>query len=81
MVEDRNVRNKEKKIDTGIVYEMVRDAYRLADKDADTITFVGGDSDYVPPVRGLVDDGCSVHVVFWGMHRKNCKRLHLSSYL
>lgn len=66
VVEDRNVRNKEKKIDTGIVYEMVKDAYKLAEKDGDTITLVGGDSDYVPPVRGLVDDGFLVHVVFWG---------------
>ena len=65
IVEDRNVRNKEKKIDTGIVYEMTRDAYRLADRDKDTITLVGGDGDYVPPVRGLVDDGFTVHVVFW----------------
>ena len=30
VVEDRNVSNKEKKIDTGIVYEMVKDAYQLA---------------------------------------------------
>ena len=66
VVEDRNVRNKEKKIDTGIVYEMVKDAFRLAHKDVDTITLVGGDSDYVPAVRGLVDEGFSVHVVFWG---------------
>ena len=65
VVEDRNVRNKEKKIDTGIVYEMVKDAYRLATKDEDTITLVSGDADYVPPVRGLVEDGFCVHVVFW----------------
>ena len=65
VIEDRNVRNKEKKIDTGIVYAMVKDAYQVADKDDDTITLVGGDSDYVPAVRGLADDGFSVHVVFW----------------
>ena len=64
-IEDRNVQNKEKKIDTGIVTEMVRDAYQIADKDEDTITLVGGDSDYVPPVRSLVEDGFTVHVVFW----------------
>ena len=44
----------------------VKDAYQLADKDEDTITLVGGDGDFVPPVRGLVDEGFCVHVVFWG---------------
>ena len=45
--------------------EMVRDAYLLAEKGEDTITLVGGDGDYVPPVRTLVEDGFTVHVVFW----------------
>lgn len=65
-VEDRNVANKEKKIDTGLVAAMTRDAYTVADKDSDTITLVAGDGDYVPAVQQLVEDGFRVDVVFWG---------------
>jgi len=65
VVEDRNVRNKEKKIDTGIVTAMVRDAYTRADKGEDVITLVAGDGDYVPTVKTLVEDGYEVEVVFW----------------
>ena len=65
VVEDRNVANKEKKIDTGIVAEMMRDAYTIAEKENDTITLVAGDGDYVPAVRPLVDDGFRVEVAFW----------------
>ena len=65
VVEDRNVANKEKKIDTGLVSAMVRDAYRSANPKEDTITLVSGDADYVPPVRQLVEDGFQVDVVFW----------------
>jgi uncharacterized LabA/DUF88 family protein len=66
VVEDRNVQNREKKIDTGIVAAMVRDAYVRADKKNDTFTLVAGDGDYVPAVRQLVEDAYKVEVVFWG---------------
>ena len=65
VVEDRNVANKEKKIDTGIVTHMMKDAYKIADCADDTITLVAGDGDFVPPVRELVEDGFNVEVVFW----------------
>ncbi len=65
IVEDRNVKNKGKKIDTGIVAAMVKDAYTIADKANDTITLVAGDSDFVPSVRMLVEDGFKIDVVFW----------------
>ena len=70
VVEDRNVANKEKKIDTGIVTAMMRDAYKCADKDNDTITLVSGDKDFVPPIRELVKDGFNVEVVFFGDTRR-----------
>jgi uncharacterized LabA/DUF88 family protein len=66
VVEDRNVANREKKLDTGIVAAMMRDAYTRADKDADTLTLVSGDGDFVPAVRQLTEDGFQVEVVFWG---------------
>ncbi|HVM80089.1 MAG TPA: NYN domain-containing protein [Stellaceae bacterium] len=64
-VEDRDIRNKEKRIDTGLVAAMVRDAYTKADKATDVITLVAGDGDYIPAVRQLVEDGFKVEVVFW----------------
>ena len=59
---DRNAANKEKKIDTGIVTEMTRDAYRNAEA-GDVFTLVSGDSDYVPTVQRLIADGFQVDVV------------------
>ncbi len=70
VVEDRNVANKEKKIDTGIVAAMTKDAYTIADRGADTITLVAGDGDFVPSVRQLAEDGFNVAVVFWA-HASN----------
>lgn len=61
---DRNVANKEKKIDTGLVAALTRDAYRNAKQD-DIFTIVSGDNDYVPAVQQLRGDGFQVDVVFW----------------
>ena len=65
IVEDRNIANKEKKIDTGIVAAMIKDAYTIVYKEEDTITLVAGDGDFVPPVGQLVEGGFNVEVVFW----------------
>lgn len=65
VVVNRNFDRGEKKVDTGIVAAMVRDAYTRVDKARDTITLVAGDSDYVPAVELLTDDGFHVEVVFW----------------
>ncbi|HEY0428555.1 MAG TPA: NYN domain-containing protein [Pyrinomonadaceae bacterium] len=65
VVVSRNSANQEKKVDMGIVAAMVRDAYTRADRKKDTITLVAGDSDYVPAVELLTDDGFRVEVVFW----------------
>lgn len=65
VLEDRNIRNKEKKIDTGIVAAMSRDAYRNAKPGVDVFTLVAGDSDYVPAIKQMIEDGYQVDVVFW----------------
>jgi len=65
-LEDRNVRNKEKKIDTAIATQMTKDAFKNATLGSDTFTLVSGDADYVPTVKVLVEEGFSVDVVFWG---------------
>ena len=75
VVEDRNVANKEKKIDTGLVAAMTKDAYTIADRETDTITLVAGDSDYVPAVRQMVEDNFAVDVVFWGHASNELKRV------
>jgi uncharacterized LabA/DUF88 family protein len=75
IVVSRNSANKEKKIDTGIVAAMVRDAYTQADKTKDTITLVAGDSDYVPAVEILTDDGFRVEVVFWSSASNELKNV------
>lgn len=64
VTQDRNVANKEKKIDTGLVAALTRDAYRNA-KPGDIFTVVSGDNDYVPAVEQLRGDGFQVDVVFW----------------
>ncbi len=86
VVEDRNLCNKEKKIDTGIVAAMTRDAYTKAKKDKDVITLVAGDGDYVPAIKQLKDDGYNVELVFWnhaaGELKKACSRfVSLDKYL
>jgi uncharacterized LabA/DUF88 family protein len=65
VVVNRNALNQEKKVDTGLVAAMVRDAYTQVEKEKDTITLVAGDSDYVPAVQMLTGDGFCVEVVFW----------------
>ena len=64
IIHDRNVANREKKIDTGIVTAMVRDAY-LKSADGDVFTLVAGDKDYVPAIEQMISDGRKVDVVFW----------------
>ena len=75
VVEDRNVQNKEKKVDTGIVTAMLTDAYSTAEAGNDIITLAAGDADYVPPVETLVRNGFTVHVAFWNHAARELKRV------
>ena len=86
MIEDRNLSNKEKRIDTGIVTMMMKDAYTRADKTKDTLTLVAGDGDYVPTFKALTDDGFKVEIAFWGhasaaLKRACTKFFNLNAYL
>lgn len=65
VVNDRNVANKEKKIDTGIATEIVADSFELMQPGQDEITLVAGDADYVPTVERVRKRGMEFHVVFW----------------
>ena len=65
VVFDRNIRNKEKKVDTSIATAIVADSYERMNPDVDEVTLVAGDADYVPTVEQLVGRGFKFHVVFW----------------
>lgn len=65
IVHDRNVANKEKKVDAEIVTQMMADSYTKFVEGEDEFTLVAGDTDYVPTVEHLVERGIKVSVVFW----------------
>jgi len=79
-LEDRNYANKEKKIDTGIATLLTKDAYKSdaykngRPKD-DTFVLVAGDSDYVPTIKALQEDGFTVEVVFWNHASRELKEV------
>jgi uncharacterized LabA/DUF88 family protein len=64
-LEDRNAKNKEKKIDTGIATLLTKDAYKHGNPKEDTFVLIAGDADYVPTINELKTDGYKVEVVFW----------------
>lgn len=66
VIYDRNKQNKEKKVDISIATAMMKDAYKLVNKDEDSLVLVAGDGDFVPTVEALVEDGYKVKVYFWG---------------
>lgn len=72
-LEDRNVNNKEKKIDTGIATLLTKDAYKNGKPNQDTFVLVAGDADYVPTVNELRKDGYVVEVVFWNHAARELK--------
>ncbi|AAQ58422.1 NYN domain-containing protein [Chromobacterium violaceum] len=72
-LEDRNVANKEKKIDTGIATLLTKDAYKHGKPEEDLFVLVAGDKDYVPTLNELRADGYQVEVVFWSHAAKELK--------
>jgi hypothetical protein len=63
---DKNIRNKEKKVDVAIGYAMSKDAFTRVDKKKDVMTLVAGDKDYEPAISDLKAEGFNVEVAFWG---------------
>jgi len=64
-VYDKNVANKEKKVDVAIGAAMTKDAYKTLDKQKDELLLVAGDSDFEPVVTDLKNEGFKVEVAFW----------------
>lgn len=73
IVEDRNLRNKEKKIDTGIATTIMADSYEKMNPANDEITLVAGDSDYVPVIEQTKQRGFTFNVMFWDHASKELK--------
>ena len=62
--QQRNSSNKEKKIDTGIVQKINQKLYKDS-APGDVFVLVLGDSDYVPTVEAIEEEGRKVKIVFW----------------
>jgi|TARA_R100000455_G_C6244278_1_gene102381 hypothetical protein len=63
---EKNFAGKEKKVDVAIAHQMTKDAYSgIVRRGVDEITLVAGDQDYVPVVVDLMENGFTIHVVFW----------------
>jgi uncharacterized LabA/DUF88 family protein len=65
VVHDRNVANREKKIDTTIVRDVTKDSYERMKAGIDEVTLVAGDGDYVPIAEDLISRGFKFDVAFW----------------
>jgi uncharacterized LabA/DUF88 family protein len=71
---ERNFKNKEKKIDIAVVTEMIMDAFKRTLRSKDQIILVAGDSDYLPAVARLTQDGYTVLVYFWSQAAMELKQ-------
>lgn len=69
---DRNVANKEKKIDTDITATIMEDSF-LIYEEGDNITLIAGDGDYIPLIQKLSKRGISIHVMFWSHASREIK--------
>ena len=61
---DRNIANKEKAIDTGIVQKIDRCLYKEA-KEGDIFVLVMGDKDFIHSVKAIQEEKCIAKVAFW----------------
>jgi hypothetical protein len=64
-VVERGASGREKRVDTGVVARVCRDAYLLGQPGRDRITLVVGDCDYEPMVRQLVQDSSEATLLYW----------------
>jgi uncharacterized LabA/DUF88 family protein len=82
----QNAAGHEKGLDMALGTQMVRDALKRIDRKIDSIVLVAGDSDYVPAVEVLKEEGFNVGVVFWGqasdyLTQAACSFLNIDAYL
>lgn len=65
VVFDRNAANREKKVDTRITVDIMRDSLMGVRPGVDTMILVAGDADYVPVAEDLRKRGIKFEVFFW----------------
>ena len=61
---DRNVANREKAVDTGIVQKIDRYLYKEASA-GDIFVLVMGDKDFIHSVQAIQEENCIAKVAFW----------------
>ena len=61
---DRNIANKKKAIDTGIIAKIDKSLYKDA-SEGDTFVLVMGDKDFKPAIEAIRDENCKSVVAFW----------------
>lgn len=73
VVYDRNIRNKEKKVDTDIATTIMEDSYEIVIPGQDEIVLCAGDTDYVPVIDKLVKRKIRTVVCFWNHASREIK--------
>jgi uncharacterized LabA/DUF88 family protein len=73
VVHDRNVANREKKVDVGIATMLLDDSHEYMRPGQDTAVLVAGDGDYVPTVESLKRRGIRVECLFWGQANRELR--------
>lgn len=61
---ERNVANKEKKVDATLLTKITKTLFRESSK-GDVFVLALGDADYVPAIQAVKEEGCIAKVVFW----------------
>lgn len=83
---DRNVKNKEKRVDTGFDKEILKDLYKGVIEKNDEIILVVGDSDHYPVAEAIIEEGKQYTLAFWDnasemMKQKCMKFISLNPYI
>lgn len=65
IVYDRNIQNREKKVDVQIAIDIIEAAYTDMQPGQDIVTLVAGDGDYVPLAEKLARRGITFEIAFW----------------
>ncbi|PIQ25558.1 NYN domain-containing protein [bacterium (Candidatus Blackallbacteria) CG17_big_fil_post_rev_8_21_14_2_50_48_46] len=74
VVYDRNFSNKEKKIDTDVVANMMEDSFTIVNKEEDEMILVSGDKDYVPAIIKIRSRNIKVVCCFWSQAASELKQ-------
>jgi uncharacterized LabA/DUF88 family protein len=59
----------------GLGKEIFKDLYKGTIKHEDRIVMVVGDTDYVPVVESILEEGISVDIAFWDHASQELKRM------